>query len=364
MTMTARSHIFQVFALVILSGFLAGCSGLPAKGPRFDPRAADGTAAAPTLTKVASDEGINPDWLTPPSEPHRLGPGDRIDIELLGEPEGTVSTFVGPDGRIYFHLLPGLQVWGQTLAEVKKALEKELAQYVRDPQVSITLRDVQSRSVWVLGRVVTPGIYTLDMPMTVLEAITKAGGLFTSRFSGSTEELADLHHSFLIRGGQPLPINFHELVREGDTTQNVYLKPDDFIYLPSALTSEVYVLGAVYQPQAVGFKDQVTLVSAIAHARGTIQDAWLKHVAIVRGSLAEPSIAVVDYTDIVTGKAPDVSLEPRDIVYVPFSPYRTLRQYTKLIVNTFVKTVAANEGGRAVDPDYQSPGVSIPISQQ
>jgi protein involved in polysaccharide export with SLBB domain len=65
--------------------------------------------------------------------------------------------------------------------------------------------------------------------MTVLEAISKAGGLFTSRFSGTTEELADLHHSMLIRNGKPLAVDFNRLLREGDMSQNIYLRPNDYI---------------------------------------------------------------------------------------------------------------------------------------
>jgi len=197
--------------------------------------------------------------------------------------------------------------------------------------------------------------------MTLIESITKAGGLFTSRFSGTTEELADLHHSFVIRQGRMLPVKFHELIREGDMSQNIYLEADDFIYLPSALSTEVYVLGAVYQPRAVGFKDQLTLVSAIADARGTITDAYLSHVAIVRGSLASPEIAIVNYKAIVTGKAPDVRLEPRDIVFVPFTPYRTLKKYANLIINTFARTVAANEGIHAARQGDNAVGVNIDI---
>ncbi len=339
-----------------------GCQGPGGRGRRFDPR----SAAAATLTNLeiaGQTNRIDPAWLKPSLERHRLGPGDQIDIELLGKGDGPVATFVGPDGRIYFQLLPGLQVWGLTLVETKALLERELSRYIRQPQIFLTLRAVHSRRVWVMGRINTPGIYPLDTPMTVLEAIAKAGGLFTSRFSGTTEELADLHHSFLMRRGQILPINFDRLIRGGDTAQNIYLEPDDFVYLPSSLASEVFVLGAVVQPRAVGFKDQVTVVSAIANARGPSADAWLKHVAIVRGSLTEPKIGVVDYEAIVRGKAPDVRLEPRDIVYVPLSPYRSLQNYARLIVGTFVKAVAANEGGRAVDSAIRLPSVTIPIGQ-
>lgn len=347
-------------ALALL--LVTGCNSPQDNSTDFDPRPFPADSAT-GLVSLSLTDGIAPEWLRPPSEPYRLGPGDRIDIEILGEEEGTWSTFVGPDGKIYLHLLPGLQVWGLTLEETKALIEKEVEVYIHSPQVAITLVRVQSKRVWVLGRVTTPGIYSLQAPMTIIEAITKAGGLFTSRFAGTTEELADLHHSFLIRQGQAMPVNFHELLREGDTSQNIYLQPDDFIYLPSSLSSEVYVLGAVYQPRAVGFKDQVTLVSAIAKARGTIKDARLGNVAIVRGSLTTPQIAIINYDAILKGEAKDVRLQPRDIVYVPFTPYRSLNNYANLIVNTFVRTVAANEGGRAVNPDYSAPGVSIPINQ-
>lgn len=352
---------------------LAGCRSDHPSAIPFDPRpltpgslstnvSSDASGLVTNLVPVAATDPLDPALLHAPDQPYRIGPGDVVDVEILGEPEAPSPVLVGPDGRIYFHLLPGLQVWGLTLPELKTLLERELATYVRAPQVALILRSVQNERVWVLGRVNTPGIYPLSAPTTVIEALSLAGGLATARFSGTTEELADLQHSFIVRGGAFLPVNLKRLVHEGDTSQNIYLRSDDLVYLRSALSSEVHVLGAVYQPRAVGFKDQVTLVSAITAARGPIAGAWLKHVAIVRGALVEPRIAVVDYSDIIRGRATDVRLEPRDIVYVPFSPYRFLNTYARLIVNTFVRTIAANEGGRAVDPNYRSPGVSIPIT--
>jgi len=81
----------------------------------------------------------------------------------------------------------------------------------------------------------------------------------------------------------------------------------------------------------------------------------------VRGSLAQPKIAVVDYKQIVKGQAPDVLLEPGDIVYVPFTPYRTLVRYADLILKTFVQTVAVNEGARAVSRNVGPVGVNIGV---
>lgn len=348
-------------AFGLLAAVLAG-AGCQTRGPAFDPYGTNTIASATNLLVTAVVTNQLPADPTPGSDIFRLGPGDRLDIELLGEGDGPASTFVGPDGKIYFHLLPGVPVWGLTLEETRALLERELTRYLRQPRVALTLRGVESRRVWVMGRVVTPGIYPLEGPVTVLEAISRAGGLFTSRFSGTTEELADLHHSFIVRRGQYLPVNFHQLIREGDTSQNIRLEPDDFLYLPSSLSTEVFVLGAVGQPRAVGFKDQVTLVSAIAAARGTLPDAHLRAITVVRGSLSKPSVALVDYAAIVSGRQPDVRLQPRDLVFVPYRPLRKLENYVQLAVNTFVRTVAANEGGRAADPNYRGPGVAIPIN--
>ena len=118
------------------------------------------------------------------------------------------TTSVGPDGKIYFHLLPGLDVWGLTLAQTKSLLERELAKYMSGPQVAVALRTVGSKYVWLLGRLTKPGIYAMAAPMTLLEAIALAGGPAKSASTVTTEELADLHHSFVMRQGQLLPVDF------------------------------------------------------------------------------------------------------------------------------------------------------------
>lgn len=335
---------------------LAASAGCRSTVPSFDLR---GGSVQPVGAAQAGR--IKPEWLKPPTEPFRLGPGDRIEIELFGLSSRREATFVCPDGKIYFDLLPGLDVWGLTLRETKARIEGELAAYYTHPQVTVTLREVRSKSVWVLGRLNRPGLYPLTGPMTVLDAVAQAGGLFASRFGGTTEELADLNHSFLVRGGELLPVDFQTLLRGGDMTQNIYLQPDDFLYLPSSLSREVYILGAVSSPRPLGFADDMTLAAALAKAQGVLPGACLTQIAVVRGSLAQPRIAIVDFTRIVTGQAADVRLEPHDIVFVPYSPYQTLERYAKLITDTFVRTVAANEGGRAASARFGGVGVSNPI---
>ena len=197
--------------------------------------------------------------------------------------------------------------------------------------------------------------------MTLLEAIALAGGTAISGNQVTLQDLADLRHSFVMRQGQLVPVGFYRLLHEGDTSQNIYLQPDDFVYVPSALSQQVYVLGAVRAPRSVPYTDGMTLVSAMTSAAGAMTvdwfvvgmygvqpDAYLSHVAIVRGSLSEPKMIVADYGAIIKGGTRDVALEPGDIIYVPNAPYSTLKRYLNTIVNTFVSTIAANEGSRGV----------------
>jgi protein involved in polysaccharide export with SLBB domain len=333
--------IFPIYFLLLFA--ICGCANLR-HGPTFDPRKPD---SAPGFRNAAQTNTIDPAWLKPSTNEFRLGPGDRVDIELIGSGQAPTSALVGPDGKIYFDLLPGIEVWGKTPLQTRDLLQRELARFDKSPSVSVTLREVHSSRVWVLGRLNTPGIYPLEQPTTVVDAITRAGGLYTAQFTGTTEELADLQHSFLLRHGQFVPVDFKRLIHDGDMSQNIYLEPDDFIYLPSALSTEVYVLGAVTEPRAVSFKDQVTLSSALANAHGTLPDAWLREVVIIRGSLTEPHYAVVNFLDILKGRATEVPLQPRDIVYVPDKPLAMWRDALQLMVNTFARTVAANEGLRA-----------------
>ncbi|MCI0534203.1 MAG: hypothetical protein L0Z50_03140, partial [Verrucomicrobiales bacterium] len=79
------------------------------------------------------------------------------------------------------------------------------------------------------------------------------------------------------------------------------------------------------------------------------------------GSLTEPQIAVIDYKEIIQGKAPDARLEAGDILYIPFSPYRYLAKYANLIVETFVRAVAINEGARAGSRNAVPIGINLSV---
>jgi len=361
-----QGFLNRTFGIVIISAaaFVAGCEHAQPDFSTLTPQ-----TNALQFSRITLTNQIDPNWLRPSSELFTLGPGDKLEIELVGDTASKTVTVVAPDGNIYFNLLPGIDVWGMTLAQAKARLENELSKYVREPpQVSLVLRGVESKRIWILGQVQAPGIYNLSAPMTLLEALYTAGGaLSRSSFrqqdtAGISDDLADWRHSFVLRNGRLLPVDFRRLVQQGDLSQNIYLLPDDFIYLPIATAREVYVLGAVTQARAVPYRQGLTAAGAIAGAYGTVNGAYMHHVAVLRGSLSHPEIAIVDYRNVLKGLAPDMPLQPGDIVYVPFSPYRYLYRYAQLILDTFVSSVAINAGTSLVgQPPNGSAGIFIPV---
>jgi polysaccharide biosynthesis/export protein len=355
------------FIAMIAASLFSGCESntLPTAMPGIP----DATPVASAMTEAAPVAPLDPALLQAPTTPFRLGPGDQVDIELVGEPSSGATVTVGPDGKIYYYLLPGLDVWGLTLPEARDRLDRELRKYIRElPVVTLSLRTQASQRFWMLGRVGNPGVYTLDGPTSLLDALAQAGGLASvvaqttgaagsSAGAGSSNlENADLSRSFIIRQGHFLPVDFQRLLREGDLSQNIYLQPNDFIFLPSSHSARVHVLGAVVRPQSERTSGALTLAESIALAGGTEPQACLSNVAVLRGSLAHPQVAIFAVDEIVHGKAPDVRLQPNDIVYVPYSTNRVLVRYVNLILDTFVRTVGVNEGVYAVT------GQNTPVS--
>jgi protein involved in polysaccharide export with SLBB domain len=380
-----KTWIVSLSSTCILALVGIGCQST---GPRFEARehTEQQLQQLTNLTSVTSSIQPNPELLDPATNFYTLGPGDSLEIELLGKPESEETVLVGPGGKIYYYILPGLNVWGKTLGETKERIEQELSRYIQNgPRVTVTLRAVQSKQIWILGQVTQPGIYPLTTPMTLLEAVSLAGGPTAGSQTASAAPAqtnaavtstganhspptgvpsADLKRAFVMREGKLLPVDLHRLLERGDMTQNIQLRAGDFIYFPPARTQEIYVLGKVRQPQVIRYDKSLTLVGAIARAGGLLDDAHRSQLAIVRGSLAEPQVALVDYQDIANGKQPNVLLESGDIVYAPKHPFQTLKRYADMVLNTFVRTIGINEGSRAVSRDARPVGVNVPVNSQ
>jgi len=159
---------------------------------------------------------------------YRLGAGDVLEIITWKEPDfSREDVFVRNDGYITFPLLGDIRAEGRTTGELKNDLEKKLQDYVEAPEITVTVRNPGSQRFYVLGEVVNTGEYPLLKKMTVLQAFAMAGG-FT--------EWASKKKIILLRrenGKEKIyEINYKDIVKRKDYSQNVLLQADDTIIVP------------------------------------------------------------------------------------------------------------------------------------
>lgn len=275
-----------------------------------------------------------------------LGPGDILSFSLYGQPElARADVFVGPDGRISYLEANNIVAAGLTVDEVRTNIDNALSQYRRAPRTIITPVSFNSKKYYMLGKVVQRGVYTLDRPITVLEAVARARGLETGLSERNSLDMADFEKSFLMRKGQRYPINFEKLFGQGDLTQNIAVEPDDYMFFPAATLKEVYVLGAVRLPGMVPYTRDMTVIGAISTRAGFTERAYKSHVVVVRGSLNKPQTFVVNALAILDARGQDFKLQPKDIIYVSERPFIRAEDLADLAITAFIQSVISEWAG-------------------
>ncbi|MGE9297334.1 MAG: polysaccharide biosynthesis/export family protein, partial [Puniceicoccales bacterium] len=185
---------------------------------------------------------------------YELGPGDVINFSLYGRPElDRPGIRISPDGTISYLQATNVNVNGLTIDEARRLFDERLRANFRNPRVIITPEEVGSKRYSIMGKVMKRGVFTLDRPLTLVEAVARAGGVQVGLFEQNTIELADMERSFVVRGNQQLDVDFQKLFLEGDMSQNVGIEPNDYIYIASNVTNQYYVFGAVGQPGVQSF---------------------------------------------------------------------------------------------------------------
>ena len=156
-----------------------------------------------------------------------IGPTDVLEIQVWREPNLSRTVPVRPDGKITLPLLNDVQAAGLTPLELKSRLEKALARFIANPTVSVSVQEIHSKNIYVMGKVNTPGTFPLRQGLTVLQALSLAGGL---------AEWADEDNIIIIRteNGKQRKIRFdYSRVASGkDLDKNIQLKPGDTIIVP------------------------------------------------------------------------------------------------------------------------------------
>jgi len=124
------------------------------------------------------------------NDTYRLGPGDEISIRVKGQPASSMErTKVSPAGTIYHDLLGEVSVAGLTTNQLTERLTNDLSEYLKNPQVSVQLIEAASAKIGVLGEVRRPGIIVMSRPMSLLDAISEAGGFAETGSKSSVEVL-------------------------------------------------------------------------------------------------------------------------------------------------------------------------------
>jgi protein involved in polysaccharide export with SLBB domain len=325
---------------------------VPLRAAETEPAAPPAASGKPLL--VASAQQKHPAW----QQHFTLGAGDLLNISLFDNPDTLHRDVpVGPDGRITFLQARDIVAAGLTIDELRAKMDEALTKYYQTPRTVITPSVFNSKKYYVLGAVATKGSFNLDRPLTVIEALARAGGLETGVYEHNTVELADLGHSFLVRGGQRLPVDFERLFQRGDLSQNVGLEPDDYLYFALASANEIYVLGEVASPGIAAFLPRTSVIGAIS-ARGGFTTRSFKHrVLVVRGSLAHPQTFIVNTAAILDGKEPDFRLQARDIVYISKNPWVKVEELIDMAATAFIQGFVVNTVSRKIGPIITQPWI-------
>ena len=239
--------------------------------------------------------------------------------------------------------LPGIQAEGRKAVEVANEMEDKLSHLFNNPQVSIIPKQFISNRFAILGKVHVSSLYPLETAITVRQAIARAEGIQQGFYKDNTIEIHNYDKSWLLRGTEKIPVNFSNLMKENDFSEDIYVRPGDVIYIASALGREVYLMGEVTNQQSQPYTAGMTLVQLITGidvgSGGYLEDsADIKRVVILRNALEDPKVFKINLQDILRGREHDVFLEAGDVVFVPEKSFLFTRNLVKTMVRTFVNT--------------------------
>jgi polysaccharide export outer membrane protein len=280
--------------------------------------AVSGTAiAAPTVASLtvaqrssapATVAAASPSTMTA-AEPQQadlrleaLGMGDMVRVSVFRNPELTTEARVSERGTILFPMIGEVNVAGLTPSQAGSRIADKLrsGKYVVNPEVTVSMMQVNSRQVSVLGNVVKPGRYPLDSTTAHLtDVIALAGGVGPT----GSDEVTIITN----RGGKQEKVNVDmaEMFRRGDLTHNITLEPGDTIYVHKA--PMVYVYGEVQKGGAYRVEPNMTVMQAIAMGGGITPRGTERGIKISRRDAS--GVKRVD-ADLNT------TVQPDDVIYI------------------------------------------------
>ena len=180
---------------------------------------AAGKGAPPAAVTAAPGVAVAPDYV--------IGSDDVLSVVFWRDKELTADVAVRPDGNISIPLINDVHAAGLTPAQLKDRIAEEAKKYIEDPSVTVVVKEIKSRKVFITGEVKKPGPYPLTSDMTVLQLISIAGGLGDY---AKGEKISIVRNE----GGKPqaFKFNYKEVLGGKKLTQNIALRPGDTIIVP------------------------------------------------------------------------------------------------------------------------------------
>ncbi len=322
--------LFRIGTVVLLALTIAGCAALKRQPEGF----VNGHEAIIAGNQHASSD-VDPRLLERRSTPHpvtpsyRLGPGDELNVMIIGEDELSGIHKIGPDGSIVMPLIGDVSVDGLTRAQANTLVADRLQPFFdgrRDVAIEVTL--YENNKVYVLGRVEQPGIVELTGEGTLLQALAEAGGLPVREYRSYLARAA------IIRGrDEILWVDLIDLFQNGNLQGNIPLRNGDIVYVPDSEDTIVFVMGEVVNPGAIPIKVRLNLTQALAQAGGPTEDADWEAVYLIRskerGGPGEP--VRISLADII--KRADFTqnyvLKSGDILYIARNGLADINYYLR-----------------------------------
>ena len=252
-----------------------------------------------------------------PVPDYEIGAEDILKVTVYGHEDLSLAVVVQSDGTFVYPLVGRVKAAELTTKELEQKLTVLLSQgFIRNPQVTVSVAEYRSKTVFVVGEVSRPGTYPLSEGRTLVEILSRAGPMLPGAGSevvvirpatpsGAPLLPRDVAGDGPLRSqGQVIRIDVREL-QAGDLTQNAALRPGDTVFIPQA--PRVFVSGEVRNPGAYAFAPGMTLRQAISMAGGFTEHASSSRLRVVRqveGKSREIKVRIDD------------TLEPGDTVVV------------------------------------------------
>jgi polysaccharide export outer membrane protein len=294
------------------------------------------------------------------AQPYRIGPADVLAIVVWGAPDfsspaGSVNSsggsggtagsggfVVSAEGFIQVPFLGAVKAAGLTEDELRIRLNEQLQPLFKRPQVTVSVQSYRSGRIYVDGEVRTPGQQVInDVPMTLPEAISRAGGLTNA---------ADRSAVVITRGVSSVRVNLDTLTARGINPQRILLARGDTVRVTSNEETRVYVLGEVTSPGPKPLrKGRLSLNEALGDAAGVSSISGdPRQIYVVRASdPLKPEIFHLDAsTPAAMALAEGFELKPRDVVYVdPVPLVRWNRVISLILPSAAAVTVTRDAAG-------------------